>query len=147
MSGPRSRAALASCLLGALLGAPSCVSFEIDRTRVDEPVAEESVLALEPGVDDLGSCLAALGAPHFVREQPDGPVLLWGWQDAFGWGLSVSYSFLDRGPSASVSWDQTSDRTRGVALFFDNDLRLQRRRTGLLRDIAPVERRRPQVIE
>jgi hypothetical protein len=47
---------------------------------------------VEPGQDDLGSCLDKLGAPNVVQRGPGESMdLIWLWSDADGWGFSISY--------------------------------------------------------
>lgn len=147
MTGPvnaRSAIALAICL-----AAGGCVQVSLTRAQANDPIADEHVAEARSDVGrmDLTECLRRFGAPQLVREHPEGPVLLWGWKDEFTWGFTLSVSFLDNGPSASVDWEQGDADTEGLALFFDDDLRLRSVRRGLLRDLVRVDRIRPQLIE
>jgi hypothetical protein len=129
--------------------ATSCVTGEYARYSIDEPIAAERIDALQPGTDDLTTCLRALGAPHRAfeyRAAADGTagvMLLWMWRDESGWGLQVS-SPLDEAP-VSFEFDRSYDDLPACALWFGADLRLERARLGSVRDLLPA-RVRPAVV-
>lgn len=135
-----------ACLVGWLAASAGCVTGSYQRAMVDEPIPEARLQALQIGVDDLGSCLAALGAPHRVFEVQVGEnldagmALLWVWRDTAGFGVQVSVAMRD----ASVSWsgDYAAAELPGCMLWFDPDLRLQGWQRGTLGDLLP-RRRRP----
>lgn len=132
-------------LLPLLLG--SCVTFAWTRDRHHEPVPRAAIQSLEPARTTLADALAALGAPLFAWEyRGSGAALAWGWTDADHKGFSVGYQFQDTG-SVSMSYDDTGSKLRGVVLFFDADLVLERVREGWLRDLEREARRRPAPVE
>lgn len=123
---------------------PGCV--QIVRYRVDEPVPGSAVQALQPGREDLGQCLAALGAPtEVLAYRGDGMALVYSWTDMLDWGFEFSVPLQDY-VSASFSFD-SGDATRpGCVLWFGPDLVLERRECGSLG--ALLQRRvRPVVVE
>lgn len=132
--------------LAAVLPLVSCVSVLWVRTRVEEPVAMSALEALRPGADDLGACLAALGAPlRAFEHRGDGVALLWVWPDTDDWSIDVSVPLYDRA-SAELELDLVDTDNPGCVLWFDADLVLAGWRAGRLGDIAPG-RVRPSAIE
>ena len=132
--------ARAPLLLLALCSA--CVSFDYVRFSYEEPLPDAAVAALAPGAP-LQDCLAALGAPQWVWEQPDGRLALgYAWFDQVDWGFSVSWSLTD---FASVSFEFDSDvrEVPGVVLLFDAAWQLAASRRGFMADITRDLRRRP----
>ena len=98
------------------------------------------------GKDDLGACLAALGAPELVFEyRGNGAALLWTWRDVAGWSFHVSIPVIDRA-SARFQLDLTDTDQPGCMLWFGPDLVLESWRTGTLGEILPG-RVRPAVVE
>ena len=127
------------CLLSA-----SCVQLSYGVRYEDNPVAEDQLTALQPGVDDLASCLARMGAPHHVFEyQYDGVALLWHHVDSSGWGATFSMSLVRNAPGARFSMDSDSANMPGAMLWFGPDYKLLRWRKGMMRDLTAGFRRRP----
>jgi hypothetical protein len=123
-----------------------CVSGSYERASTDEPLPIVQLGALQPGRDDLTSCLARLGAPHrvfeyrFDADQPSGAALLWFWRDSSAFGVEVS-SPSDNVPG-SVRFDQNGTDLPGCMLWFGPDLVLERWQQGLVGDLLP-QRLRP----
>lgn len=118
-----------------------CVRGQYTRTTINEPLEDEALASLTPGVG-LQACLDKLGAPLRVWEtDADGFALAYGWLRDRGWSASVSYSFLEFGPSASISYDDQAKKLRGAVLFFRYDMKLVKVRKGLLSDLLPPRRR------
>lgn len=71
------------------------------------------VVSLQPGVSTKGEALAALGAPHVVRRQHDGDLLIWQRTD--------SYTTLLRVVPYLVIYERTrgDQRQDQLALLFD----------------------------
>lgn len=132
--------ALWSILGAALLS--GCVTVRFDRRRAFEPVSGETLAKLRAGQSDLTACLAALGAPNQVYQQPDGRIAMaWAWLDHFGWGLNASVSL--RGLSVSADTDVDKRNIEAAVLFFDQDLRLLSVERGMLHDFLRQPRRQP----
>ncbi len=128
------RPARAVALCGVL--AAGCVTGGYQHESRDEPLAEAALEGLHPGVDDLTKCLHALGAPHRVFEyRGDGAALLWYWQDAAGWGLSIS-SGRDEVPG-SFQFDFADQELPATVLWFGPDLVLERWRRGTIGELLP----------
>jgi hypothetical protein len=127
----------------ALLGAAGCVTVHFDRRRAFAPIADAVLDELRAERPDLTACLARLGAPNLVYEQPDdGFALAWAWLDHFGWGIDASIDV--RGVAISGDFDGDHRKMQGAVLFFDRDLRLVDVERGLLRDfLRERARRRP----
>lgn len=128
-----------------LCGAPAgCVQLQYTTHWYDAPVADAVLQQLQAGRDDLGSCLAALGAPQLVWEYAgSGAALAWAFGDDSAWGLGVGYSF-DEFSNVSFDFDSAALQLPGVVLWFDAGLRLERWQRGLLADLtAGLRRRRP----
>lgn len=129
-----------------LLPALGCVRASYDQVSFNEPIASAQVQALQPGRDDLGSCLEVLGAPVDVFEYrvaddgTSGMALVWFWQHEVGWGLRVSAP-VARNASASFDWDWAGTDTPGVVLWFGPDLVLERREQGRVGELIPSRRR------
>ena len=139
MSWPRRCAAA----LALLPWPPACVGYV--RYRVDEPMADASLEVLQPGRDDLGACLARLGAPNRVFEyRGDGVALLWVWRDVDDWSLDVSIP-LQEDYSASFELDLTDTSLPGCMLWFGPDLALERWRRGTVGELLPA-RPRPALV-
>jgi hypothetical protein len=138
--------ALAPLAAGLLAG---CLQLSISRDSRDAPVPAAALAELQPGTSDLGACLALLGAPLWVQEHEvaggSGALLAYGWRDERDLGLRFSVP-VSRGVSASLDYDRSDRRTRGLVLFFDPDWRLTAFRTGLLLDLTR-ERRPPAAPE
>lgn len=133
----------AAVLLATL--AAGCVQGEYNRITVDEPLREEMVAPLRPGVDTLSQCLERLGAPHRVFEYrvgqdgSSGAALLWLWREAAGWGVEVSGGSDDA--SASFSFNLADTELPGCVLWFGPDLVLERWQRGTLGDLLPGRQR------
>ncbi|MEZ5966591.1 MAG: hypothetical protein R3F56_22330 [Planctomycetota bacterium] len=125
----------------------SCITVRFVRTRAFEPIPDEVLDGLRAGRDDLTRCLAALGAPNLVFEQPgDGVALAYAWLDQFVWGIDASLSL--RGFAVSADLGRDVRKMHGVVLFFDRELQLVEVERGLLRDFLLARgRRRPASIE
>jgi len=120
-----------------------CVRFTYSVRHAEEPLEQTTLVALQTGTDDLGSCLTRLGAPHFVWEyHGDGMALGWVASEESGWGFSISYNPF-RYANPSLSLDQADQNLPGVVLWFDRDLRLTEWRRGRMRDLTSNLRRRP----
>lgn len=130
--------------LGAGLGMlpfASCVGYV--RFQIEEPVSEQALASLAVG-QELGDCLARLGAPTHVYEyRGDGAALLWAWSDADDWSADLRVP-LQEHVSASFELDLTDTEAVGCMLWFGPDLRLERWRQGRLGELMPV-RVRPAV--
>jgi hypothetical protein len=126
------------------------VRFVWNRELRYEPLPAGALARLEPGRADLGACLAELGAPLWVREQPHegraGAMLAYGWFDERNRGLRVSIPVY-RSFSASFDYNQIDQRMRGAVLFFDADWKLVAWREGLLRDLTQELGPPPQLVE
>lgn len=136
---------LAGIALG-LCAALQCGCVQVGYTvrHEDNPVSASALASLRPGVDDLGACLAALGAPHHVFEyRHDGMALLWHHVDSSGWGATVSMNVARNAPGARFSMDSDSATMPGAMLWFDRDCKLITWRQGLMRDLTSGVRRRP----
>jgi hypothetical protein len=131
-------------LLGAALAAPACVRGSYTRIRTFQAPDDAALASLRPGASELGACLAALGAPLIVREDDDGAVLAWGWEQYTNWAATVSVPIDDQ--SLSFTYSDTDLRLHGVVGFFDDEWRLTQLREGQLRELLPERRARPQVV-
>lgn len=135
--------ATAAALLALL--AAGCVQGEYNRITVDEPLREELVAPLRPGVDTLAQCLERLGAPHRVFEYrvgqdgTSGAALLWVWREAAGWGVDVSAGTEEA--SGSFSFNLADTDLPGCVLWFGPDLVLERWQRGTLGDLLPGRQR------
>lgn len=130
--------------VASLLLLGSCVRFGYGVTHLEEPLDPAALQALRPGIDDLGSCLARLGAPHHVWEyRGDGVAIGWHYSDGSDFDLDISYSLPRQfsGASFSIDWDDLE--LPGAVLWFDRDLRLVEWKQGTMRDLTGGERRRP----
>ena len=127
----RTLAALALCALAS----SGCLTGGLYRSQAFEPVAPSTIAAMKPGASTLDDALHALGAPLFVWEwRGDGAALAWGWRDLKRWGFSLSVP-IDRGESASFSYDTLARDLPGAVLFFDGHDVLVEARQGRLSDI------------
>jgi hypothetical protein len=128
-----------------LLLSAGCVTAAYNQVNVNEPIATELLHTLQPGKDDLASCLLALGAPVDVREyqvaadRSSGMALIWYWTDQVGWGAKAST--VIRGFSASFEFDWTGTDLPGCVLWFNGDLKLERYSEGLVGELLPTRRR------
>lgn len=135
--------------MGALvLGASSlgaCVRARYQKSTFLRPIASGAEAQLEAGAE-LETCLARLGAPNYVWEQPSGAVAVaYAWSRSVGWGLGVSGTVV-RNVDASFNYDDLSADTRGLVLWFDSNWRLERLERGRIRDVAaPLGRPRPNL--
>lgn len=130
-----------------LLATASCITVSFDRRRGFEPLDGKALGELRAGRADLAQCLAKLGAPNLVYQQPDGRIAMaWASLDQFGWGMDVSVSL--RGVSASGELEIDKRDIEGAVLFFDRELRLVSLERGLLRDFLVQPRRQlPPAVE
>lgn len=125
----------------------SCVTGEYGQKTINEPVDLQLLRELKVGEDDLGSCLAALGAPIDVREYDvasdgtSGMALVWYWSEQVGWGIQVSGSVAEDA-SISFEFDWAGTDLPGCVLWFDRELKLTGYREGLVGELLP-KRRRP----
>jgi hypothetical protein len=126
----------------------SCLQLSYGRESRYTPLALEALEGLVPGESDLGACLARLGAPLWVWEHVEGGrpglALAYGWLDERNVGVRLSVP-VSRSVSASLDYDQSDERMRGLVLFLDERWKLTSWRTGLLRDLSR-ERRRPAAL-
>ncbi len=140
----------ATVLFALAFWSSACIQAGWTRETRDKPVPAEALVELGPGAG-LDACLARLGAPLHVQEVAvdgaQGAMLVYGWYESRGWGVDVSVPLQERA-SASVSYDQGTERMRGVALVFDADLLLDHWRDGLVRDLlGEGQRVRPQPVD
>jgi len=131
-----------SCLLLA-----GCIQLTYSVQSVEGQLPAAALASLQPAVDDLGSCLRKLGAPHYVWEYlGDGVALGWVALDASGWSFEVGYNF-ERFFTTSFALDTASSNLPGVVLWFDADLRLKKWRQGRMRDLTSGLHRRPAPVD
>lgn len=129
-------AAALACLLAA-----GCLRLTFVQTSIHTPLSRERVAMLEPGVADLTTCLALLGAPVLAWEYDgEGMALAWGWRNDSSDGLLVSVPVANQ-LSADLQLESARRNLRGFVLFFGPDLVLQRVREGFLRDLVPAQKR------
>ena len=130
-------------LASTTLLASSCIELSYDATRTEEPLPPSAIAALQPGSDDLTSCLRELGAPHFVWEYRSfGMALGWVSEDTRNWNVDASYNF-DRFTNARLKAAWANSDLPGVVLWFDAELRLERVRQGRMRDLVQGLKQRP----
>ena len=130
--------------IAALLAMPwlvGCVDGDYNKFRVYQEPLVEAIHSLKPGVTDLSEALDQLGAPLFVIEVGLGMSLAWGWQKSTNWNIEVSVP-LGRA-SGNVRYTDTSLKTQGLVLFFDETWTLTSVRRGYLADVVP-NRQRPR---
>lgn len=134
--------ALALCALATT----SCVRARYQKSTLLRPIPLAAQDTLEPGTS-LAHCLASLGAPNFVWEQPSGAVAVaYAWSRSTGWGVGASVSIV-RNVDASFDYDDASANTRGLVLWFDPNWKLTRTERGRLRDLAAqLARPRPNLL-
>lgn len=132
-------------MLIALL-ATSCVSGDYERFDAEMPPEKAAVERLVIGESNLTSCLAELGAPLQVIELGAGAVMAWGARRDVGWNVSANIPFSDSA-SGTLRFSQEHFGYRGVVLFFDEQLLLERIKRGWLAEILPDAQPRPQFIE
>lgn len=139
------RRTLAVCVA---LFSSSCVSFEYQRDIIEREPDAVIVEGLLAGTARLEDVLGALGAPIDVWEGANGnPVLSYGGLRSREWNVDVSVPITDSG-SASLSYTDTTAKTRGTVFVFDDQLRLHIVRSGLLGDLRRVyARRRPASVD
>jgi hypothetical protein len=129
-----------AALLVLCLGLAGCITFQLERNNQFAPVDKAALESLRPGETTLAECLELFGAPLWVREHRTyGLELAYGWHKNVDWGISASVPLTDY-YSASVRYDETETKMRGLVLLFDEQETLSIMRTGFLRDIAPTAR-------
>jgi len=135
-------------VVGFALCVSSCVSFEYQRDIIEREPDAAVVDGLLAGHARLEDVLTALGAPLDVWEGANGnPVLSYGGLRSSEWNVDVSVPISDSG-SASLSYTDTTAKTRGTVFVFDAQARLQIVRSGLLGDLRTTfARRRPASID
>jgi len=107
----------------------SCVSFQYQREIVECEPRAAVVEGLLAGTTELEGVLAYGG----LRSRE--------------WNVEVSVPIADSG-SASLSYSDTTAKTRGTIFVFDAELHLQIVRSGLLGDLRQTfARRRPASID
>ncbi len=145
MSAAGRRPAAALALAVSALTLCSCVRARYQKITLLRPIASAAEAELAPGTE-LSACLAQLGAPNYVWEQPGGAVAVaYAWSRSVGWGLGVSGTVV-RNVDASFNYDDLSADTRGLVLWFDTRWRLERLERGRIRDVAaPLGRARPNL--
>ena len=132
-------------LLCSLL-AGGCISGDYARIDAEMPPDESAVGRLVLGESSLSTCLAELGAPLQVAEFADGAVMAWGARRDVGWNVSASVPLSDS-TTGSLRFSQERAGYKGVVLFFDEEMVLQRLKQGWLAEILPDRQVRPQTIE
>ncbi len=136
----------AGLLLLLCLSTVGCLQFRYTRTHTEEPVPAERLQVLRPGADDLASCLAALGAPHFVWEyQGEGAAIGYVAGDSHDWSVRVSYS-VDSLRNVSFEYGAGDLALSGVVLWFDAELGLLEWRRGAMRALL-AERQRAAPVD
>lgn len=134
-----SRVVLLGVAACAALGG-GCVRLRFERRTLMRPLPSRAEAQLAPGTP-LAQCLEQLGAPNFVREQPQGgAALAYAWSRASGWGFGLSTSVADN-VDASFDYDKLSNQTRGLLLWFDSEWRLVRAERGRLLDLLSTANR------
>jgi hypothetical protein len=122
---------------------PGCISINYSRECWFEPFDETALEELRPDQTDLTTCLARLGAPHFVWPHArDGFALAYARLDQSQWGVELSYA-ITGGASIDFSYDNASKDIEGVVLLFDADLLLRTIRRGYLRELPEAGSKRP----
>ena len=138
----------AAALIALLPWCSGCLRLSYNVSHFEAPVNQEVFAALQPGKDDLDSCLRQLGAPHQVFEyRRHGMALLWLHRRSTGFGLRASYSAVRFAPSASFSFDSDSADFEGAMLWFDQDLVLERCRQGKARELTLGLKQRPAFLD
>ncbi len=136
-------------VLFMMLASSSCVRLRWYHETFDQPIALSTYSHLREGQSNLTDCLAALGAPHWVRDyREEGVAVAYAWLDKTTLGFTASANFFRLAPAASFSFDNDDIEWPGIVLFFDSDLTLTEIRRGMLDDIRlPNERKRPSLVE
>ncbi|MFN3241285.1 MAG: hypothetical protein ACE37K_07190 [Planctomycetota bacterium] len=141
-----------SAALLPLLCVGACVTGNYNQVSINEPVDLELLRALQPGKDDLTTCLQKLGAPVDVQEYQvgmdlsSGVALIWYWSQQYGWGLDISAPVGDDA-SLSFEMDFGGNHLPGCVLWFDRDLVLERWREGLVGELLQGRRRPAPVLD
>lgn len=143
-----SRVSIALGALALALCCESCVRVSWSRVDVCRSIAPDLHAEMAPHATTLAQCLDELGAPLFVWEVSDDEYgLAYGWDHHVGWGVNVSVP-LTQEISGSFDYEDLDSELNGVVFIFDRDDRLQRKRSGFLRDlVGDNARRRPALIE
>jgi hypothetical protein len=119
----------------------SCIAFVFVRDRSGEPLAEERVASLEPGVTPLARALEVCGAPVDVWELPGGAcALAYGWLDDRRDGVNLQLP-LSRDFAPNLELEHGRERLHGVVLFFDASGVLVDVRRGFLRELRGASAR------
>ncbi len=145
-----SKAASTASLRGlgaALLSLPAlvgCVDGDYNKFRIFQEPLMEAVDSLQPGVTDLSTALDQLGAPLFVVEVGLGMSLAWGWQNTTNWNIEVSVPVGDA--AGNLQYVDTTAKTQGLVLFFDESWTLTSVQRGFLADLVP-KRQRPRDVD
>lgn len=135
-----------------LLCVGACVTGEYNQVSINEPVDLELLRRLEPGKDDLTSCLRKLGAPVDVQEYrvgsdlSSGVALIWYWSQQYGWGLEISAPVGDDA-SLNFEMDFGGNHLPGCVLWFDERLVLESWREGLVGELLQGRRRPAPVLD
>ena len=112
-----------------LLAVTGCT---LRQTYTGSPLPREEAGRLVPGVDKA-EVLERLGPPDMVGPRIDGCVFVYRYRDESDAGLSLSFF------QASVSWDESDQRTHRLVLFFDKKGRLTAVARGLfVKSIGPA---------
>jgi|GEM_PF-743483 len=125
-------------------GLGSCLTLNWSRVEFGAPPAEGELESLVPAECVLEDCLAVLGPPLQVWEVTrETYALAYGWEDSPGWGFNLSVP-VSKQFSASLDFDDLSQRLHGAVLVFDREHRLLSLRRGFLAELLPDgDRRRP----
>lgn len=133
------------CLCAVWLVTPGCVRGIYNRVNVNEPRSETAVSALRAGETELQEALDSLGAPNLVWPTSDGTALAWAHTHERGWGLRLSVPI--RQFSANFDYRSNLAKAEAIALFFDEDWKLEYLRRGALADLLDERPRRVQPVE
>lgn len=138
----------AAAIAAAACGLAGCVTFQFERDIIERRPTAEVVSGFTVGSTHLGDVLQVMGAPTEVWEGAGGgAALAYGGLRSRGWNVDVSVPVSDAG-SATLSYTDTTARTRGYMLLFGADGHLQIVREGNLADLRRTyARRRPASLD
>lgn len=141
-------AAAAAVSAFATVAFAGCITFEFQRDIIERQPDAEELASFTVGATHMGDVLAVLGAPIEVWEgAAGGAALAYGGLRSREWNVDVSVPVADSG-SASLSYTDTTARTRGYMLLFDAEGHLEIVREGNLADLRRTyARRRPASID
>ncbi len=134
-------------VLVALL-ASSCLSGDWTRVRFQRQVTADVLASLPKRGLELQECLDRLGAPTLVFEhRVHGLVLAYVWEQRSEFGGSASVPVTADGDSVSFSYTHANQRSRALALWFDDAWRLTDWREGPISSLLGEAPPRPATLE